>query len=131
MKERDLATAIEDYRVHFDALTARNFLRRATRNIDAPQMTSVDIVLVRGEDYERSIWRKGRAINFEISRRQRNDRAASGGNRIGCVPSPSFPQAGWTVCANDTAGRASVLLIWAPFSADVNSEIGNKGDLRD
>ena len=70
MKESDLPSVIEDNRIHFDAFTARDLLRRSTGDIYAPKMATIYIVLVRRKDDETFVRRQRCAVDFEFARRQ-------------------------------------------------------------
>ena len=90
MKESNLSAVIEQRRIHFDAVAFGDLLRRATTDVDAPQMTPIDIVLVGREDDERFVRRKRDVLNFVLAGRQRCQRPAIGRNRIEMTPALLF-----------------------------------------
>ena len=52
MKQGDRASVVEDDRIHFDAIAFRDLLGRAAGHIYLPEMTAIDVILVRCNDYE-------------------------------------------------------------------------------
>src|ERR1051325_2080558 len=76
MKEGNAATVVEQHRIHLDAFTRRDLSRSATIHADPPEMTTIDVALVRGKHDERFVRRHPEIFYFEISGRQRRQRAA-------------------------------------------------------
>src|SRR5205085_7687987 len=86
MKADDLLAAVDDCGRHLDALAARDCCDRAAVRPDAPQMPTIYVVLVRGEDDRVVVRRISDVLDFVVAGREQHSVAAARRDRIEMPP---------------------------------------------